>query len=304
MSEVPTDGYRWWYVDAVSDDGNHGLTVIAFIGSVFSPYYAWARRRGHGDPYNHCALNVALYGRKPTGWMMTERGRQSLQLREDRLTIGPSSLYWNGSELTIEFDEITVPIPKRVRGSLTVKPEFMTPVPYALDETGRHLWWPIAPRSAVTLELDNPEGNWTGQGYLDSNWGEAPLETDFIRWNWSRTHTDGGATVFYDLSPRSGAENRLALAFGPSGTHAIEAPPRVKLARSKWGIPRETRADAESRPVVQQSLEDAPFYARSLVGFDINGVRLQSIHESLNLDRFASPFVQWMLPFRMPRRSA
>ena len=53
---------RWWYLDALSDDGRHGLTVIAFIGSVFSPYYALARRRGAGDPLDHCALNVALYG--------------------------------------------------------------------------------------------------------------------------------------------------------------------------------------------------------------------------------------------------
>ena len=44
------DGYVWWYVDALSDDGRHGLTLIAFIGSVFSPYYALARRRGAGDP--------------------------------------------------------------------------------------------------------------------------------------------------------------------------------------------------------------------------------------------------------------
>ncbi len=32
---------RWWYVDALSDDGQHGITLIAFIGSVFSPCYAW-----------------------------------------------------------------------------------------------------------------------------------------------------------------------------------------------------------------------------------------------------------------------
>ena len=45
---VPPGGYAWWYVDALSDDGRHGLTIIAFIGSVFSPYYACARRRGDG----------------------------------------------------------------------------------------------------------------------------------------------------------------------------------------------------------------------------------------------------------------
>jgi carotenoid 1,2-hydratase len=46
----------------LSDDGRHGLTLIAFVGSVFSPYYAWARRRGEAPALNHCSINVALYG--------------------------------------------------------------------------------------------------------------------------------------------------------------------------------------------------------------------------------------------------
>ncbi|MEO0034874.1 MAG: hydroxyneurosporene dehydrogenase CrtC, partial [Pseudomonadota bacterium] len=41
---VPASGYAWWYIDAISDDGRHALTLIFFLGSVFSPYYAWARR--------------------------------------------------------------------------------------------------------------------------------------------------------------------------------------------------------------------------------------------------------------------
>ena len=39
---VVPGGYAWWYVDAISDDGQHGLTFIAFVVSVFSPYDAWA----------------------------------------------------------------------------------------------------------------------------------------------------------------------------------------------------------------------------------------------------------------------
>ena len=43
-------GYAWWYVDAVSEDGAIGMTIIVFIGSVFSARYAKARReaRRHG----------------------------------------------------------------------------------------------------------------------------------------------------------------------------------------------------------------------------------------------------------------
>ena len=34
---VAPGGYLWWYVDAISDDGQHALSIIAFVGSVFSP---------------------------------------------------------------------------------------------------------------------------------------------------------------------------------------------------------------------------------------------------------------------------
>ena len=77
---VPAGGYAWWYIDAISDDGNHGLTLIAFVGSVFSPYYAWARRRAGpagADPLNHCAVNVALYGRSGSRWATYPRARLS-----------------------------------------------------------------------------------------------------------------------------------------------------------------------------------------------------------------------------------
>ncbi len=34
---VAPGGYAWWYVDALSEDGTKALTIIAFVGSVFSP---------------------------------------------------------------------------------------------------------------------------------------------------------------------------------------------------------------------------------------------------------------------------
>ena len=76
------DGYRWWYLDALSSDARHGLTIIGFVGSVFSPYYAWARRKGPADADNHCALNVALYGDAGHRWSMTERGARHVKREE------------------------------------------------------------------------------------------------------------------------------------------------------------------------------------------------------------------------------
>jgi carotenoid 1,2-hydratase len=50
------------------------------------------------------------------------------------------------------------------------------------------------------------------------------------------------------------------------------------------------------------TLVDAPFYARSIIDTTLYGEPVEAVHESLLLNRFRSPVVQAMLPFRMPRR--
>ncbi|MCX4199033.1 FAD-dependent oxidoreductase, partial [Methylobacterium organophilum] len=86
---VARGGYAWWYVDAVSDDGRQGLTIIAFIGSVFSPYYAWSAEK---DPFAHCAMNVVLYGDRGR-FAMTERRAASLSRSADHIAVGPSAMH-------------------------------------------------------------------------------------------------------------------------------------------------------------------------------------------------------------------
>ena len=65
MGTLPTrsGAYRWWYLDAVSDDGRDGLVVIFFSGSVFSPYYAARLRAGEPAlPSEHRSMGVAFSG--------------------------------------------------------------------------------------------------------------------------------------------------------------------------------------------------------------------------------------------------
>ncbi|NCW21986.1 MAG: hypothetical protein EBV76_09505, partial [Gammaproteobacteria bacterium] len=104
---MPRDGYAWWYVDALSDCGRHGLTLIAMLGCVFSPWYAAARRRGAGDPLAHPALNLALYGEGGRRWALTERGARDIERSDRRLAMGPSELRWDGTRLVVEINEIT-----------------------------------------------------------------------------------------------------------------------------------------------------------------------------------------------------
>jgi carotenoid 1,2-hydratase len=301
---VARNGYAWWYVDALSDDGRYGLTLIAFIGSVFSPYYAWARRRGRGDPLNHCSMNVSLHGPSANRWAMTERGCSSLSRDETTLSIGPSSLSWDGTALTIRLDEMTVPLPSRVRGTVRVWPGAVTGSEFTLDAAGRHRWWPIAPMARVEVALDQPGLRWSGEGYLDTNNGDEALEDAFIYWNWCRSGlSGGGASVLYNVTRRSADPLSVAIRIDPAGgVHSIEPPPSARLPPTTlWRVPRDTRADAGTQPAVRQTLVDAPFYSRSVLSSHVLGEPVTAVHESLSLDRFRAGWVQAMLPFRMPR---
>lgn len=277
------------------------------LGNVFSPYYAAARRRhgGVAEAEDFCALNVALYGIGPQGprkrWAMTERPRRALSRSAGRLAIGPSSLAWEGETLVVRIDERTVPLPGRIRGTVRVHAPHLCAEAFSIDAAGRHRWCPLAACARVSVDVENPARRWQGAGYLDTNAGLAPLERDFRGWHWSRAATDSGAVVLYDATTRDGHHTQLALALDAvGGTRAIAPPPVQTLPGTLWRIARQTRAEAPPR--LLGTMEDTPFYARSVLESRLQGASVRAFHESLDLDRFASRWVQALLPFRMPRQ--
>jgi carotenoid 1,2-hydratase len=95
----------------------------------------------------------------------------------------------------------------------------------------------------------------------------------------------------------------LALRFQADGeVETMKPPARHALGSTFWRISRRAGADAGTKPRLLQTLEDAPFYARSLVDCRLYDAPAVAFHESLSLDRFDNPIVKLMLPFRMPRR--
>jgi carotenoid 1,2-hydratase len=284
----------------MSDDGRYGLTIIAFLGSVFSPYYVYRRARGGADPFDHCAINVALYGAAGKRWTMTERGRASLRRSSASLAIGPSGLEWDGNALTIRIDEVSVPIPSRVRGTVKVFPAATTQFVQTLDSGGHHTWWPIAPVARIEASFHENGLEWCGQGYLDANFGDEPLEVCFHRWDWARACLGNLTAILYEIERRDGSNLSMALAFDSAGRAVnFPQPSRQRLPSTRWRVARATRADEVARVV--ETLEDAPFYARSVIDTYILGRRTRAMHESLSLDRFRRPWVRALLPFRMPR---
>lgn len=272
--------------------------MIGFIGSVFSPWYAWSGRR---DPQNHACLNVATYG--PGGrFTMTDRGRSALRQTPDVLTIGPSRMHWTGTQLIIDIDEISSPpIISPVRGRIILTPQAVTTAEVTLHPN--HIWRPFAP--IAHIEVDLSQGHrWQGHGYFDANFGTAALEADFDFWTWGRYPTATGAQCFYDATRRDGTTLALGIEIDRQGqVREIAPPPLTRFKRSLWQVRRETRADAGVTPRQRLNMLDAPFYSRSLVETRLNGESTTGVHEALDLTRFRSPLLKPMLAVRVPRRA-
>jgi carotenoid 1,2-hydratase len=219
------------------------------------------------------------------------------------LSVGGSRLYCSDGRWVCEFDELSVPIPRRVRGQFAVEPRSAGNTNYCLDPGGRHLWRPIAPLARITVKLDEPRQSWSGPAYIDHNRGVEPLETAFRNWSWSRSVEPDRTVIHYDATLRSGAQRGIHLAITAGGrSSSLTPPPRVSLGQSLWRLPLEVRSDAGSKVERLATWEDGPFYARTLIRHEIDGEPLTSVHEALSLQRFERRWVQALLPFRMPRR--
>jgi carotenoid 1,2-hydratase len=271
------------------------------LGSVFSPWYAAARRRGPTDPLRHCAVNVALYGAGSRTWALTERGRDAVERTSDRLRIGASHLTLaRDGALEVHFDERTAPLPGSLRGKVRLEASGIFAEPQVLDASGAHTWWPVAPRTRAHVNVSSHGVSFEGSAYFDANAGGEPLERRLARWSWARVDRGNGTVITYDVTDRAGNGDTRTLAFDRDNRR-VDAPRLLPcaLGRGAWGVARPGRADHSQGLRALRTLEDSPFYTRTEIEACVGGRLGRGVHESLDLERFENPWVQRMLPFRM-----
>ena len=294
---VPDSGYRWWYVDGVSHDGEYGVVIIAFVGSVFSPYYYRARQRGPTPAEDYASVNVCLYRPGGDRWAMTERSRTALARDKRSFRVGQSGLSWDGDRFVATVLERSAPFGRRIEGRVELIPRTLNPEQYQLDAGGLHTWHPVAPLADVHVEFDHPGLGWDGHGYFDMNFGSRMLELDFATWDWCRSAEKDGTSIYYVARSVHGDERHLGMRFLADGSHTrLEVPDPQALPKSGWRV---ARNPSFPEPLsLARVLEDTPFYTRSLLA---NPAGELLVHESLDMRRFKSAWVRTLLPFRMPR---
>jgi carotenoid 1,2-hydratase len=115
---------------------------------------------------------------------------------------------------------------------------------------------------------------------------------------------NGDTSVVYDVRPKKGPDRGVSQRFSPDGSYqSFEAPARYPFPASAWRIQRAMCSESQSATEILSTLEDTPFYARSLLQTRLLGEDLTAVHETLDIPRLVSLPVQLMLPWKMPRRA-
>ena len=274
------------------------------IGNVFSPYYAKHRAKHPSNPLEFCTVNVACYGKNGGLWALTERGSSSVERSASSLAIGASRVVrQDDGDLVVHLNERTAPFGRALRGVVRVRPGVWNHDTFPLDEAGLHRWTPLALNARASVELERPRSaRWSGRAYVDTNAGDEPLERGFRKWDWSRSSGPDSTHVVYDIVRRDGSRAGIRRTFFPDGRHEPLLDIDVHaLQPTRWGVGRSVPSDADRDLKVIRSLEDTPFYARTLAAGTMLGKETHLMHETVDLDRFKRGWVQFLVPFRMRR---
>ncbi len=247
-------------------------------------------------------MNVALYAKKASAWSLAECNITNADRTSSSLAIGKNSVSWVGDQLVVDIDERTTPLGRPVRGKIIVHPEAHTGLELCLDDRNEHRWWPIAPLARMEVDFAEPGVRFSGHGYYDANAGDVPLESTFEEWSWSRARTNDGALLTYDVTPSSGSKSSLAFQISSRGEiEKLDQLVQAPLPRTRWGLAREARVEANSEVRVLRSLEDGPFYSRALIETHVGGAPVIAMHETLAAHRLRRGIVRILTEFRMRR---
>ena len=208
---------------------------------------------------------------------MTERGRRALQARHGHTwTIGPSALAWDGTALTIGIDEITRAVPvaharhgaRHPGGAHRPAPSGWTRAAAIAGGRSRPARGsrssstsPACAGAATAISTATPATSRWKTAFTTGT-GRAPAPRDGSRHALRRARRDGGHAVA-----------GIGAAIRTGSVEQFEPPPRRHLPTTRW-LARGARAPGRMRARPRrwpQTLEDAPFYARSVLATHLLG---------------------------------
>ncbi len=211
--EKDSNGYEWWYFDALSDDGKDAVVIIFLDNFIFSPGY---NSLNHNNLYDKDvkfpALAFIYYKNgKPIYRAINEFKENEFKAssKTPQCKIGNNSFHLEsapyGSGYVLEINA-------KMHKKRNLKARFewlsiehdLKPTKKAITDNA-HCWNLVSPRSDVTgrITVENQNGNkqdevnFRGTGYHDHNLDNRWLPDTVHDWQWGRSHFPDTTAVFY-----------------------------------------------------------------------------------------------------------
>ena len=154
--------YEWWYVDALSADGEWGVVVA-----------------------DHCGYAVSVYHR-------TDRVAFAFREVDANEFVVPDTVF--------EVDTTHPDLPQSIHVRIEVGDSPLQDAGSPTGDHGWVLVAPRAEASVSLSLAENGvvmvKAGWSGLAYRDHNFGSRPLHDDFGDWFWGRVHAPDRTLVF------------------------------------------------------------------------------------------------------------
>jgi len=219
-----SQGFEWWYFDALSEDGRDAVVIIFLDNFIFSPRYnspnrkinkiaeKLRRKKNPQDQTCFPALAFTYYrDGKPKYRAINEFLPEEFSAGEDKpsCVIGDNNFrlesapYGSGYILSINA---RLRKNKNLKANfewLSIESDLLPEKPINTEDS--HSWNLVAPRADVTgrINIDDDKGksldvvNFRGTGYHDHNLDNRWMPETVSDWQWGRAHFSDATAVFY-----------------------------------------------------------------------------------------------------------
>jgi len=310
-----TGAYEWWYIDALSADGQWGVVAILFRGMPMSPSYL----RNPDMMLAGCAVSVYHKGIR-IAFSFTEYPLESCTFDQKctHVEVGDSSLVIDQEGILrlhsrVPCDRDGRSIDLAIHGKSP-----MHAAPYH-DDAGDdvqdvHAWVLAQPlmKADVLVALHEQQQivvqhQFEAAAYHDHNLGKRAMHSDYRHWYWGRVHGDDGAYVFL-VTPDSPDSVVQVFAISQQGdvvpwsdVQVLYEKPTCSimgLLTHKQVVIRGTSKDGLRHELVcknDQTCEDGPFYQRYISTWIVDGQTYgYGMSEYMYVARMESA---WIRPF-------
>lgn len=314
-----TGAYEWWYVDALSSDGQWGVVAILFRGMPMSPTYLKNPKQMRAG----CAVSIYHHGVR-IAFSFTEYPLEHAIFDENSIhvEVGTSSLVVDQDGIL----RVRCHVPCDVDGRL-IELEIVgkTTIDYRdcrNEMSDLHAWVLAQPFMQADVLVSIMEQYkpvvtqaFAATVYHDHNLGRRAMHCDFHHWYWGRVHLRDTAYVFL-ATPNSSDNNIHVYEIYRDGSIVpwidvsvhFEKPSisMMGLVSHKHVVVRGASTDGVRHELVcknDQTCEDGPFYQRYISSWILDGQPCGlGMSEYMFVARMQSA---WIRPFlRLPMITA